>query len=804
MKKKYTQNMVRVIDEAGDISAKFGVRYVGSEQILYGLLKVSNCVASSLLRSFGVTLAEYESYLIKTIQFSSPLVGLTARCTEMLDKTEEIARRAGCSYITTEHVLYAVLLESECCAVEILRALEIDVAGLLSETERAVFPSGNGKKNITPVSVIERSRDDRNDFYDDNYEENYGSENVRKADEDIKEAKANDSRRNSAKNKKAPDNALKALSSYGIDMTERARQGKYDPVIGRDKEIERMAQILLRRTKNNPIIVGEPGVGKSAVVEGFAQAIADGRVPESLMGKTIFSLDLSGMLAGTRYRGDFEERLKNAVEEVQKSGNVIIFIDEIHNLIGAGASGEGNFDAADILKPLLARGEFTVIGTTTYDEYRKYIEKDSAFERRFSQITLDPPSVEDAVKILTGLKDRYEKHHGVKITSEAIVAASELSDRYITDRFLPDKAIDLIDEAASKEKISAAREGRACRPIGREDIAKVVYDWTKIPVTKLTSGEKQRLLDLEKILHERVIGQNEAVSAVSRAIRRSRSGLGEKGKPAGSFIFAGPTGVGKTELSKAIAEAMFGDENDLIRIDMSEYMEKHSVSKLIGSPPGYVGFDEEGQLTEKVRRKPYSVVLFDEIEKAHEDIFNLLLQVLDDGRLTDSKGRTVNFRNTVIIMTSNVGAATPDKKTRLGFVSEGSSGAFGYEQMKENILSGLRKKFRPEFLNRVDDIICFHHLTREECKKIAEIQINKLKARLSEKNILLTVSPSAMDAILGEGYSEEYGARSLKRTVDKQLSDRISTAIITGELSENQNVTVGYADGQFRFMKTRY
>ncbi|MDY2851330.1 MAG: ATP-dependent Clp protease ATP-binding subunit [Candidatus Borkfalkiaceae bacterium] len=832
MNKKYTKNMLKVIDEAGDISAKFGVRYVGSEQILYGLLKVYNCVASSLLRGFGVSLAEYERYLIKTIQFSSPLVGLTARCKEMLDVTEEVARRAGCTYITTEQVLYAVLCERDCCAVEILYAMNVDVDGLFSETSKTVFPAGSGKKNSSSVSVIEK-----HDEYDDGFP--YGENDFGGAGNDYGErgecfggkndvarygdngnggenfydknesggfnGKNGDKQpRNNPQNKKAPDNAVKSLSSYGIDMTERARSGKYDPVIGREKEIERMAQILLRRTKNNPIIVGEPGVGKSAVVEGFAQAIADGKVPDALKDKTIFSLDLSGMLAGTRYRGDFEERLKNAVSEVRQSGNVIIFIDEIHNLIGAGASGDGNFDAADILKPMLARGELTVIGTTTYDEYRKYIEKDSAFERRFSQITLEPPSVDDAIKILSGLKDRYEKHHGVVITADAIKAASELSDRYITDRFLPDKAIDLIDEAASKEKIAASRERRPCRAIGREDIAKVVYDWTKIPVTTLTTDEKQRILQLESILHERVIGQNEAVSAVSRAIRRSRSGLGEKGKPSGSFIFAGPTGVGKTELSKAIAEALFGGENDLIRIDMSEYMEKHSVSKLIGSPPGYVGFDEEGQLTEKVRRKPYSVVLFDEIEKAHEDIFNLLLQVLDEGRLTDSKGRTVNFRNTVIILTSNVGAATQDKKSRLGFVSSDKDDAFGYEEMRENILSGLRKKFKPEFLNRVDDIICFHRLTKEECKKIAEIQINKLKAKLKEKNISLTVSPAAMDAVLAEGYSEEYGARSLKRTVEKELSDKISTALITGELCENSNVTVGYADGQFRFVKSRY
>ncbi len=800
MKGRYTKNTLAAIDEAGRISERFGVRYVGSEQILYGLLSVQGCVASRLMTRFGVSISEFETYLIQTIQVNSPLLGITPRCREMLDRTEGITRSAHANYVTTEHVLLSILMEKDCVAVKILYALGVDVDGLFIETRKTVFPSGVAGKKESSVSVLERQEEPnvwQRDFQ-------LNSAPAEKREQKMKPS-ANDEGSNNRKQlqkQEVAENALKDLENYGIDMTERAREGRYDPVIGRDEEIERMAQILLRRTKNNPIIVGEPGVGKSAVVEGFAQAIARGEVPDSLKNKTVFSLDLSGMLAGTRYRGDFEERLKNAVNAVINDGNVILFIDEIHNLVGAGASGEGNFDAADILKPMLARGELSVIGTTTYDEYRKYIEKDSAFERRFSQITLEPPSVEDAIKILSGLKDRYEKHHGVEITEEAIRAACELSDRYITDRFLPDKAIDLVDEAASKEKIESSRNGRPCTSIKKEDIARIVYDWTKIPVTKMTTDEKQRLTRLEKVLHERVIGQEEAVSAVARAIRRNRAGIGEKGKPAGSFIFAGPTGVGKTELSKAIAEAMFGDENDIIRIDMSEYMEKHSVSKLIGSPPGYVGFDEEGQLTEKVRRKPYSVVLFDEIEKAHEDIFNLMLQVLDDGRLTDSKGRTVNFKNTVIIMTSNVGAATPDKKARLGFVSDGEE-KFGYEQMRENILNGLRKKFRPEFLNRVGDIICFHHLSKEDCTKIAGLEVNKLKRRLKEKNILLNVSPQAMNALIESGYSEEYGARQLKRTIERELADKISTGIITGELAEGNRVTVDYSGGEFRFIKTQ-
>ncbi|MBP5308143.1 MAG: ATP-dependent Clp protease ATP-binding subunit, partial [Clostridia bacterium] len=602
------------------------------------------------------------------------------------------------------------------------------------------------------------------------------------------------------KSDKKAETAMETLYAYGIDMTDRARKGKYDPVIGREKEIERMAQILCRRTKNNPIIVGEPGVGNSAVVEGFAQAVVGGLVPDTLAGKTVFSLDLSRLLAGTRYRGDFEERLKQTIGAVAENGNVILFIDEIHNLVGAGASGEGNFDAADILKPMLARGEITVIGATTFDEYRKYIEKDPAFERRFSQIVLEPPTVEDAVKILSELKDRYEEHHGITITDEAVRAACELSDKYITDRFLPDKAIDLIDEAASKAKIKSSHTGARNVSIGREDVAEVVSDWTGIPVARMTADESQRLLNLEKELHARVIGQNEAVRAVATAIRRSRAGMGESGKPMGSFIFAGPTGVGKTELSKALSEAMFGDEDALIRIDMSEYMEKHSVSKLIGSPPGYVGYEEEGQLTEKVRRKPYSVVLFDEIEKAHEDIFNLMLQVLDDGRLTDSKGRLINFKNTIIIMTSNVGAAPKKEKPRLGFLDNGSD-KFGYEEMKQSILSGLSRRFRPEFLNRVDDVICFHRLNKEECMQIAEILLEKVRKRLEKLNISLLVTPSAKRAVLDLGYNEEYGARPLKRTVEKEISDGISVEIIKGRLREGDAVTVDYINGEFCFEK---
>ena len=783
MGNNYTKNMLAAIDEAGKISASHGVSYVGSEQILYGLLCIESGVAARLLAEFGVTKNSYMTLLVRSFRKSSPITGFTERCGRMLDRTAQITARAGYKSIATEHVLLSILMEKKCVAIDILLALGVDVDGLYTQVSAVVFPQGAGKRQSS-VSVMER---------DDDTPEAPASQ-PKRVDEEKGEKPHS--------TKKTPENALESLSAYGVDMTERARQGKYDPVIGRDKEIERMAQILCRRTKNSPIIVGEPGVGKSAVVEGFAQAVASGDVPDILKDKTVFSLDLSGLLAGTRYRGDFEERLKDTIGSVVENGNIILFIDEIHNLIGAGSSGDGNFDAADILKPMLARGELTVIGTTTYDEYRKYIEKDSAFERRFSQITVDPPSVEDAVLILGGLKDRYEAHHRVEITDEAIRAACELSDRYITDRFLPDKAIDLVDEAAAKAKIRSRATGGYGR-IGREQIAEIVSDWTGIPVTQMSASEAERLMDLERVLHSRVIGQDEAVVAVCRAIRRSRAGIGEGGKPMGSFIFAGPTGVGKTELTKALAEAVFGDENALVRIDMSEYMEKHSVSKLIGSPPGYVGYDEEGQLTEKVRRRPYSVVLFDEIEKAHEDIFNLMLQILDDGRLTDSKGRLVNFKNTIIIMTSNVGAAAPQVKNRLGFLGEGSD-EYGYEQMRESILSGLRKKFRPEFLNRVDDVICFHRLTKEECVQIAEILIGKLKKQLKEKNILLTVSPAATRALLDEGYNEEYGARPLKRTVQKELADKISVEIIKGHLKSGDTLVVDYLGGELCFAKRSF
>jgi ATP-dependent Clp protease ATP-binding subunit ClpC len=640
---------------------------------------------------------------------------------------------------------------------------------------------------------------------------------------------------------------LDKISKFGTDLNQKAKECKLDPVIGRENEIDRIIQILSRRTKNNPVLIGEPGVGKSAVVEGLAQKIVSGNVPELLKNKIIFSLDIAGMLAGTKYRGDFEERLKEAINFITKNGNIIIFIDEIHNIVGAGATAEGKLDAADMLKPMLSRGELQTIGATTIDEYRKYIEKDPALERRFQPVMVEQPSVENTVLILKGLRDKYEAHHKVTISDEAIEAAAALSDRYIQDRFLPDKAIDLIDEACSKarlksytappslkekemllqkyeqEKKSAASSDdfekaaklrdsikklneeiaaikkeweinrtKTNATIGEEDIAAVVSQWTSIPVVKLTQTESERLMNLESQLHKRVIGQDEAVASVSRAIRRARTGLKDPSRPIGSFIFVGPTGVGKTELCKALAESMFGSEDLMIRVDMSEYMEKHSVSKFIGAPPGYVGYEEAGQLTEKIRRKPYSVLLFDEIEKAHQDVFNMLLQILEDGRLTDAKGRVVSFKNTIIIMTSNAGTSEISKMKTLGFASGQDS---DYLNMKDKLISALKKEFRPEFINRVDDIIVFHNLTKEDTVKIVDIMINNLNKRLADKNIELKLTQKAIDYLIKEGYDSEYGARPLRRLVQKKIEDKLSEEMLLGKIKEGDSVIADEKEG---------
>ena len=654
----------------------------------------------------------------------------------------------------------------------------------------------------------------------------------------------------------AKGGSTKMLDKFGRDLTAAAAKGEIDPVIGRQEEIERVIQILSRRTKNNPCLIGEPGVGKTAVAEGLALKIFSGEVPEPLKDKRIVALDLTSMIAGTKYRGDFEDRISNAIDEVKKAGNVILFIDELHTIIGAG-SAEGSTDTANILKPSLARGDFQVIGATTINEYRKYIEKDPALERRFQPVTVGEPSEDEAVEILKGLRDRYEAHHKVKISDEAIDAAVKLSSRYIADRFLPDKAIDLIDEASSrvrlraytapddlqetenriktleKEKAEAVNsqdferaakirdEERKLREelenrkkewqaknehkngeVTAEDIAQIVSSWTGVPVVQLTEEESERLLKLEDILHQRLIGQNEAVSAVSRAIRRGRVGLKDPNRPVGSFIFLGPTGVGKTELCKALAQAMFGDENAMIRFDMSEYMEKHTVSKLIGSPPGYVGFDEGGQLTEAVRRRPYSVLLFDEIEKAHPDVFNMLLQILDDGRLTDSQGRHVNFRNTVIIMTSNVGARMiTEKQKNLGFFGGEETAERDAEKIRESVMSELKQVFRPEFLNRVDDIIVFNKLTGEDICKIAQNLLVSLKARLKDIGVEAEFTDEAVKAVAEAGFDEVYGARPLKRAIRSKIEDAVSEKLLEGSVKAGEKVVCDYRDGQFVFDK---
>ncbi len=816
----FSRNVNQVIELATALAKRFGCRYIGSEHILFGLINVQDGRAAAILREAEIDSDRYLYYFRKTIDSTIIIPGnmFTPRTKRLFENAVDISLKSHSGFVGTEHLLLALLLDTESVAVTILRAMHVDVAEMAEE--------------LAQYLLFESDEEDE------------------EPDEDLK---ATDSfmKKDEKRSDKTGEEPSE-LSKYGVNLNKKAQEGKLDPVIGRKKEIDRVIQILSRRTKNNPVLIGEPGVGKSAVIEGLAQAIVKGAVPELLADKIVFSLDLASMIAGSRFRGDFEERLKKTVQAVKDDGNVILFIDEIHNIVGAGSTGEGNMDAANILKPMLSRGELQTIGATTIDEYRKYIEKDAALERRFQPVMVDAPSTEETVEILKGLRDKYESHHGVSIPDDAIIAAVTLSDRYITDRFLPDKAIDLIDEAASRvrldsynspaearqkekelsmlvaEKNEAKRRDdleRALRinkeiervtrelddirakaeknTVNREklrltpdDVAKVVSNWTGVPVVKLTETEAEKLLALEDILHQRVIGQDSAVKAVSDAIRRARAGLKDPDRPVGSFIFVGPTGVGKTELSKALAEAVFGNESNLIRVDMSEYMEKHSVSKLVGAPPGYVGFDEAGQLTEKVRRKPYSVVLFDEIEKAHPDVFNLLLQILDDGRLTDSKGRTVSFKNTIIILTSNVGATEAQRRGTLGFT--GSAQA-EYDNMCDRYTDALKENFRPEFLNRIDEIIVFRKLTREDTTKIAEILLSSLKKRLAVMEVKLVVSPEAMELITSKGYDDEYGARPLKRVIQRYIEDKLSERILRGGLGKNTTLTVGAKDGEFTF-----
>ncbi len=804
MKERFTENASRALDIAERLALKTGGT-IGTEHLLTGICGVKNSLASYVLKEYGVTFEEMKKFFTLSptnIAFLSPNVK------SLISVAKAYAVKLSNGYIDVEHLLMALLQSGNCVANRFLREMGVDLGDLFN----------------TLVSKY------TGDFAGEGYSEGldlddgFGSE----GDSDPEIAK------------------------LGVDLTEKAKRGKLDPVIGRGEEVERIVQILSRRTKNNPVLIGEPGVGKSAVVEGLAQAIVEGKVPETLKGKKIFSLDMSSVVAGTKYRGEFEERFKNAISKFKNSGDTILFIDEIHTIVGAG-SAEGAIDAANILKPMLARGELQTIGATTLEEYRKHIEKDAALERRFQPVMVNPPSVQDTIAILRGLRDRYEAHHKVRITDSALSAAAVLSDRYITDRYLPDKAIDLVDEAASRKRISgqitpldlSEKEEKIARleadkasavnateyekaaeiktaieklktelekekndwenkkantelAIGENEIAEIVSKWTGVPLNKLTEDESKRLINLEKELHSRVIGQNEAVSAVANAIRRARAGLKEPKRPIGSFIFLGPTGVGKTELSKALAGALFGDENLMIRVDMSEYMSKENVSKLIGSAPGYVGFEEGGQLTEKVRRKPYSVILFDEIEKAHPDIFNILLQILDDGRLTDSHGRTISFKNTVVIMTSNVGASDIGKMRKLGF-DNADQKEREMEEMKEKQFRALRSAFKPEFLNRIDDIIMFHKLEKEDIEQIADLMLKGLTERLKENEIVIEFDKSAKEFIVEKGYDAEYGARPLRRAIQKYIENELSEELLKGKVKIGDKVKASAKDGKICF-----
>ena len=798
---KFTNRSNKAIEIANDIALELGHSYIGTEHILYGLAKEGNGIASKVLENQNVTADDILNKIEELIGSDEPIeniVDFTPRTKRVVESAFIEARKLGYNFIGTEHLLIGILREGDCVATKILLDLNVNIPKLYNEI----------------VKVINEGED-------------YNS--------------SEDSLNNTNGGKrrgKGSYNQTPTLNQFGQDLTKKAEEGKLDPVIGRKQEIERVIEILSRRTKNNPCLIGEPGVGKTAAVEGLAQKIASGDVPEILKDKRVVTLDISGMVAGSKYRGDFEERIKKALNEVKKAGDVILFIDEIHTIVGAGAA-EGAIDAANILKPLLARGEIQLVGATTLNEYRKFIEKDAALERRFSPVTVNEPSEKDTIQILKGIRDKYEAHHNVKITDEAIEAAVKLSTRYVTDRFLPDKAIDLIDEASSKARLRTYTEPDSLKElqeeiektknekeeavlnqkfekaaelrdtekalrdkfekeqskwknkntksivtITEENIAEVIANWTGIPAKKITEDENEKLKNLEKELHKRVIGQNEAVEAVSKAIRRGRVGLKDPKRPIGSFLFLGPTGVGKTELSKALAEVLFGDENAMIRLDMSEFMEPHSVSKLIGAPPGYVGFDDGGQLTEKIRRKPYSVVLFDEIEKAHPDVMNMLLQILEDGRLTDSQGRTVNFKNTVIIMTSNLGARLITDRKQLGFTNkEGEADSKKeYEEIKKEVMAELKKELRPEFINRIDEIIVFHKLTDEDINQIIDIMLKEVVNRLKEQKYDIKFEPDVKDMIAKEGIDKNFGARPLRRTIQNLVEDKLAEDILDGKL----------------------
>jgi ATP-dependent Clp protease ATP-binding subunit ClpC len=809
MFERFTERARKVVVLAQEEARHFNHNYIGTEHLLLGLLREDEGVAARALASLNVTLDEVREQVESIVGYGEEGTGAQAPFTPRSKKVLELALREalqlGHNYIGTEHILLGLVRESEGVAARVLSNLDIDPDKVRREVVRML---GGGRG---------RSRG--------------GGEGGGRGGVEAKRPKT------------------RQLDQYGRNLTAYAEEDKLDPVIGRSQEIARIMQILVRRTKNNPVIIGEPGVGKTAIVEGLAEEIADGRVPEILADKEVYTLDLGALVAGSKYRGEFEERLKKIMKEITDHGDIILFIDEIHNLVGAGAA-EGAIDAASILKPALARGEIQVIGATTIDEYRKYVEKDKALERRFQTIQVGEPTVEETELILKGLREKYEEHHKIEITDEALKAASQLGDRYIADRFLPDKAIDLVDEAASKMRIKtmssppyykeldeeisqvraekeAAIDGqefeKAARlrdnekkltlqrrelekswregdeehrvSIGENEIAEIVSMWTGIPVKKMTEEESARLLKMEDELHDRVVGQNEAIKAVSRSIRRTFAGIKDPNRPSGSFVFLGPTGVGKTELARTLAEYLFGDQDSMIRLDMSEYMERHTVSRLVGSPPGYVGYDEGGQLTEQVRRRPYSVVLFDEIEKAHPDVFNILLQILEDGQLTDAQGRTVDFKNVVLIMTSNVGAQTINKTKSLGF--GGSEEGLSYKEMKGRVTSELRKIFRPELLNRIDEIIVFHKLEREDMRQIIEIQIKRLRQQMAEREVSMEFTNGALDKLSEAGYDPAFGARPLKRVLQRMIEDPMSEMILKGEIPNGAKVIIESNDTSY-------
>lgn len=803
MRNKFTKSASKALDNSLNVAKSFGHNYVGTEHLLIALVKTKG-VASEVMRENGVE-EEKLSVLIEEMLEADGNVAVadrpqyTPRAKKIIENSISEAERLGASQAGTEHLLIALLKETDCLGVRLLNTRGINVQKLYVDLLTATGQDVNSAKNEYMMQKGRRGK-----------------------------------------------SATPVLDQYSRNLTEYAKEGRLDPVIGRDREITRLIEILSRRTKNNPCLVGEPGVGKTAVVEGLAQKIAVGDVPDIIKDKKVLTLDLSGMVAGSKYRGEFEERIKRAIKEVTQSGNVLLFIDEIHTIIGAGGA-EGALDAANILKPSLARGELQLIGATTLEEYRKYIEKDAALERRFQPVDVNEPDTEETIAILYGLKERYEEHHGVEISDSAVVSAVKMSERYVNDRFLPDKAIDVIDEACArvslskylatpelreleenilkweKEKEDAIRsedyklagelkkrQAEAAEKIDSihkkienerkkqsicvddNDIAAVIADWTKIPVQKLQEAETERLKKLEQILHERVVGQKEAVEAVSKAVRRGRVGLKDPDRPIGSFLFLGPTGVGKTELSKALAEAVFGKENEIIRVDMSEYMEKHSVSKMIGSPPGYVGYEEGGQLSEKVRRHPYSVILFDEIEKAHPDVFNILLQILEDGHVTDAQGRKISFKNTIIIMTSNAGAQRIVAPKHLGFGTDESEEA-DYNKMKDSVMEEVKRIFKPEFINRIDEVLVFHMLTKDDLKEIVKIFLKSLDKRTNaQMHIKLDVSESAIEHIAESGFDKNYGARPIRRAIQTQIEDLLADKLLSDEIKAGDDVVVDY------------